>query len=145
MKIEKVDFTETPDQLVAESYDCLWVRLAPRDKPAPLASAALQWLDWQLQGKLSEMVASGEKRKETTFFATMRKLPVPFVAVDGGGAADWERFLHNCRGMKLKRVLYFCEDAERAADYEKQLREFRAEDFPEIVAFGAERAVKSGK
>lgn len=139
MKIEKVDFSGAPDRLTGDAYDCVWVRLAPREEPGPFSSPALQWLDWQMQGKLSELLASGEKRKETTFFPTMRKLPVPYVAVDQPGSADWQSFLKNCQGMQLKRVLYFCEESGRVGEFEKELKRFSSEKLPEVVAFGSDR------
>lgn len=134
MVVERVSFGTSPEKITSASYDCVWIHLAPRKAPRPLKSPALQWLDWKLSGQITRVVATGKTAGGTTFLPTMKRLTVPYLAIQSVGKHDWDAFFKNCEGMKLKRVLLFCEDAEELEKLERELRSRKTEAFPEALA-----------
>jgi hypothetical protein len=138
MRVEKVSFAQTPEKITTSAYDCIWIAFESRANPAPLSSPALQWLDWKLRGQISRFLVDKAGDEQVTFLPTMRKLSVPFLALQPGGKVAWEQFQKNCEGLKLKNVLFFCEDPESMGELEKGIKGRSFESFPETVVLGSD-------
>jgi hypothetical protein len=140
MKVERINYLEGPERIASEPFDCLWISFHGREVVRPMASRALQWIDWRLQGVLSRYIVE-EKflGGKLTFIPTMRRLPTPFVALEA--APDWNLFRTNCEGLKFRRVLYFCEDAKSVSRAEKELSSDKHLTLPETVILGSEQPV----
>jgi hypothetical protein len=170
MHIERLSFSDTPEQITVQTADCLWILLSERESPRPLQSAALQWVDWRLHGLISRFLllanhlyhderglkfgsfqpGAGQQLREkpgdplTTFVPTMNKLAYPLVAIDGAGRTDWKNFHRNCEGMQMKEVIFFCEESSRLTSLEKEFRKQSNAEFPQHVMFGHEKIVEKG-
>lgn len=139
MVIQKVSFEESPETITKENYDCVWISFVGREETGPIENRALQWIDWKMQGSLSRFIVQNQFRNsQTTFIPTMRKLPVPYLALEPNGKPNWDEFLKNCEGLKLRNVLFFCENAQAVSGIEKELKALKAGDFPETVTFSSD-------
>jgi len=122
------------ETLTEQKVDCLWMSFLGRKDESPLANAALQWIDWKLQGVVSRFIVSGSYRgKGTTFVPTMRRLSVPYVALESNKTPDWEAFVRNCEGLRWEHVFFLCEDADSQAQLAKELKAIPVEDHPRRV------------
>jgi len=137
MELERVVFQENPERIAQEPYDCIWVILEARKSPSPLKSAALQCLDWKLQGQLSRYLKEGGA-EGTTFIPTMHKVSTPYLAVDSSGAPKWDAFSKNCQGQQWKQVLCFVESKELSGEIEKQMKKASRDGFPQTVFLGSD-------
>lgn len=141
MKVEKFVFAETPEKIVLERFDCIWISFEPREIPDVLRSSALQWLDWKLQGQISRFLLA-EGNESTTVVPTMRKIPTPYLVLEKGSSTNWTVFARNCEGMKLSRVLYFCEQrtkvTEVKTEVENAVRENGFSRYPESIMLGSD-------
>src|SRR5690606_31200685 len=126
--------------IVGESFDCIWVAFRDRTKPSPSPSKAVQWLDWKLQGKLSRYLLDGTKGP-VTFLPTMKRIPSKMVALSHGDW-DWHAFHRNCEGMKLDRILLFCEDPSAVTRHQQGLKELRNSSYPKQVKLATEKQAK---
>jgi len=144
MQIERISFADEPEKITRHSADCLWVLLAEREAPRPLASPVLQWVDWRLRGQISRLLLRGTAKGEpaTTFVPTMKRVAFPFVAIESADGADWKAFQRNCEGMRMKEVLVVCEDPARLAALEKEFRKLAVSEYPQRVMFGQESVEK---
>lgn len=140
MDFERIAFGETPEKITQEKYDCIWVLLDERKKASPLKSAALQCLDWKLQGQISRILKDGGA-KSTTFIPTMHKVSTPYIAIETSGEVDWESFSQNCIGQQWRQVLCFVESKEQVSDLEKRLKKSSQEGFPQMVFLGSDDAI----
>lgn len=139
MNFEKVSFASAPERIAAEKYDCIWIAFGPRPGPAPLQSKALQWLDWKLQGQISRfLLESGAGTGEVTFLPTMKKLSAPYLALHSDSKLNWEAFVKNCEGLKLRSVLYFFEDSTKLREVEQHFKQQKIQAYPESVALGSD-------
>jgi len=137
MELERIGFQDNPERITQEKYDCIWVLLEDRKTPSPLKSAALQCLDWKLQGQISRFLKEGGA-EHTTFIPTMRKVSTPYLAIETSGKADMEGFLKNCEGLQLKQVLCFVESRDQISDVEKFFKKASREGFPQVVFLGSD-------
>ncbi len=135
MKVEHISYSGAEaERLLAESCDCLWVSFHGRRAVGPLESQSLQCVDWRMSGVLSRYVLQGEFRsKRTTFVPTMKKIAAQFLALESNGTPDWERFVQNCTGLKLKRVIFFCEDKQAVGLFQKELTKLSSHPYPETL------------
>ena len=137
MQIIKMAFQDRPEKILEEKFDCIWIAFSPQSRRGPLQSPALQWLDWKLRGQISRFLwDSQEKSKPLTFVPTMNKLPAPYLALHAEGKVDWDLFVRNCEGLKLSRLLYFCEDESKMSDVERQIKD-RKMACLDVVAIGS--------
>lgn len=142
MNIEHVTFNDSPEKIVESRFDCIWIQLEAREAPRPLTSPSLQWLDWKLQGQISRVIVKPTSESAVpTFIPTMKRIAVPYLAIVASGSHDWPDFLKSCRGLKLSRVLYFCEEPGRLLDAERELRQHASEGFPEAISFASDGSV----
>lgn len=127
MHCEIRDASATAESLT-EGIQCLWVRLAPRSEPSPLGNRLLQWVDWKMQGALSRFLLE-EKYKGggITFFATLKRLGVPFIVVDCSRSTDPAAVAKSCDGLKLDSVLVVEEDGSQAQELKKLFTKTKAE------------------
>jgi hypothetical protein len=133
----EVSFADAPDEITRHAADCLWVVLAEREAPRPLAGQALQWVDWKLHGSISRHLLRGPgKDAVTTFVPTMKRVAFGYVALAPADGTDWKAFLRNCEGMRMKDVLVVCEDPQRLASVEKEFRKLSVSEYPQRVMFG---------
>ena len=141
MQIERVLFAEQPEKIAQERYDCIWIAFAPRDVPHAIGSSALQWLDWKLQGQLSRFLLD-ESNDSTTVVPTMRKIPSPYLVLERHPPTNWTSFARNCEGMKLSRVLYFCEEAAQVMkveiEMESAVRGNSFSHYPQSIMLGSD-------
>lgn len=138
MQITKVDFNESPEKILEEKFDCIWISFGPESRKGPLQKPALQWLDWKLQGQISRfLMESEEKGRPVTFVPTMNKLPAPYLALHAEGKIDWSLFAKNCEGLQLSRLLYFCEDESKMPEVERQIKDHKFPTHPQVVALGS--------
>lgn len=139
MVIQKISFGQDPETITKQNYDCVWISFLGREVSSPISSQALQWIDWKMQGLLSRFVVMKKfLAGQTTFIPTMRRLPVPYLALVPNAKPDWDNFLLNCEGLKLKNVLYFCEEATNVPMLEKELKSRTVGDYPETVTFSCD-------
>jgi len=125
------------DQLAAEKFDCLWVFVAERTKPGPLKGSLLQWIDWKMRGILSQFILQDKSTKSTTFIPTMRRFPVPFLAIERE-KMDWEAFRNNCEGLRLKKLLFVCETENILGRLETEAKKHAFQLFPEEIKLTCE-------
>jgi len=135
VRIERVEIVETGDDWpLLRDFECLWVSLASRAVPSPISHMFLNWVDWKLAGVISRFILDDPKTSsQTVFVPTMKKLPVPYVAI-GSSQEDWNRFLHSCEGLKVNRVLYLCENPMDRDSVVKALTKISRHKHPEHIA-----------
>ena len=138
MEIQRTSYSSSPEKITQAEVDCVWIRLEPRESPRPLMSPALQWLDWKLRGQISRFLVAPVPTKGPTFIPTMRRLPIPFVALDASKETDWPAFFSHCAGLKWKRVLFYAEDQRRLAELERDLKRKGSDLYPEAVFVGTD-------
>jgi hypothetical protein len=147
MNIEHLRFADRPERITEERFDCIWIRLSPREAASPLESQALQWLDWKLLGQISRYLlkreADGTPAKDgrVTFIPTMRRLPTPYLAIEGGLPLDADAIRKSCAGLGVRRLLYFCEESAKVAAIESSLGAMKhgsGPTFPESIVLGSD-------
>jgi len=139
MQIERVRWDGQPERITRENFDCLWIAFGSRAEPSPPKGRVLQWVDWKLQGQLSRYLIDRKGGGDgLTFIPTMKKISTPYLALQRCGAFDWETFRKSCEGLKIRRVLYFCEDDSMMAEVEKTFRAHEASESPQSVSLGSE-------
>lgn len=138
MTLEKLQYGAQPEKITQERYDCIWVALAPRKVPSPLESQALQWVDWKLQGQISRFLLSEKNALELTFVPTMKRLPSPYLALQGGSAVSWESVGSAARGLRLQRLLFFCEDPSSVPAVETLFRSHASEPILDSLILGSD-------
>ncbi len=135
--MEVLDFSLDPPSIAQSGYDGIWVELKYRTSPSPLEARTLQWLDWKLQGQLSRWLLDPGKSTdgEPVYIPTMRKLPAQYVVLVR--KVEAKQLREGCRGLGLKKVILFCEEAGRVAEVRKEL-EGKPGEWPESLDVGSE-------
>lgn len=134
MNFEGIDFRQDPEEVCKKPFDCIWIWFKTRRNPTPLENPLLQWIDWRMQGVLSQYVMdSGATRDKTTFFPSMNKIASSYVALEPS-QARWEHILRNCEGLKFHHVLFITEDEARGEQIRQHLTKHKQHDFPQVVS-----------
>ncbi|MCB0416116.1 MAG: hypothetical protein KDD39_00605 [Bdellovibrionales bacterium] len=115
MKAEVVSLEKGPEVVLDSEADCVWLWIAPRSTPEPLEGIAFQRIDWELQGLLSRYLFEfGQGNSQhTTFLPSMKRLDIPYVAIDCQKNFDIDGFFSNVEGLQLERVFCLCETDEQ--------------------------------
>jgi hypothetical protein len=96
-----------PEQL---EFDCFWIGLRKREKPEPFQSQFLQWVDSRLQGRLAQFVIDKGNDVEQTYFPVKSRLGISYLVLERRDNPEWEKLMTNCEGLKIARILFYCED-----------------------------------
>ena len=141
MHTVKQSFADNPQQIVADSFDLIWVRCDGLVADAPFSSHSLQWLDWNLQGQIHRWWSSKRTSRSATFIPTFGKLQAPFVALDCASALNTENLAETCKGLGARQILILCKDASEVSSVEKEIRHQKFSGFPDRVVVGSDEAV----
>ncbi|MCB0403307.1 MAG: hypothetical protein KDD51_00880 [Bdellovibrionales bacterium] len=128
MKAELVSLDKGPEVILESEADCLWLWISPRSAPIPPSGIALQRIDWKLQGLISRYLFDfgyGASR-HTTFLPSMKRLRIPYVAIDCQKTFDIDRFFGNVEGLQLERVFCLCETEEQVEYFKKAVSKLKA-------------------
>ncbi len=128
MDIAHVSLDQDPKSVTEMPYDCLWVRHADGQTLSP----AMQWVDWKLGGQLARALTQAKR----TFIPSMRKLSIPFVAVEPETLGSVDAFLDTCGGMKFENVLIYA--GHGARQFATQLAKAKGREFPRKVTLATE-------
>lgn len=121
--MDKPTLLKDPSQILSMKADCLWIWLQPRKEAKPLASRALRYLDWYLQGMLSRLVIDFEKApKKTLFYPTQSRIEIPWLAIETGEKVDWDRISENCEGMSFDKVFFYCENSDQLDHLDREAK-----------------------
>lgn len=141
MEILSQSFSHEPSvtqSMLDSGWDCIWVAFRPRREPEPAQDRVLQYLDWKLNGLISRfLLDKGYKRKATTFVPVLQASFVPYLALEGEKHFDVQSFLRSCEGLKLKKVLLYCEDSTQSDAVASSLKNAAHPGFPECVTIGS--------
>lgn len=138
MRAEIVTLAEGPEAVLDSGADCLWLWISPRSAPGPLAGVTMQKIDWDLQGLLSRYLFDqgyGSAR-HTTFLPSMKRLKIPYVAIDCQKSFDMERFLGNVEGLQLQTVFCLCETTEQVEFFKKAVSKLKTGAFLKKIMVG---------
>ncbi|MBI4405288.1 MAG: hypothetical protein HY537_14085 [Deltaproteobacteria bacterium] len=117
MNIDFIDFNEQPKGIISEPVDMIWVWLKNRPIPSPISSPALECVDWQMQGAISEFVLRGEGR---VFIPTFRKIRSPYLVLEKDGSLDAAAFMKVCEGLRVEKVLGVFEEYGKVQQIRKE-------------------------
>lgn len=128
MDLTHLSFDEDPKSVTEMAFDCLWVRFSGTETLSP----AMQWVDWKLGGQLARALGTTKR----TFIPSMRKILIPYVAVEPESQSSVEAFLDACGGMRFENVL-ICAGAG-ARQFASQLAKVKGREFPRKVTLVSE-------
>jgi len=90
-----------------------------------------------MQGMLSRYIANEVfQTGQTTFVPTMRKIAIPYLALDCSKNFDWQGFFNSSQGLKLEKVLCLCEVRDQVDAFKSGLSKYKAGEFPRTVICG---------